>query len=364
SASDTTNNVCNADLHQLLSNIFSKWIIMKKKRKKDSELPFPSSFALLGNLIKYHVKDKQLLIHHPPEYVGPPVQFLCDYHNEDLEMGKEHYQWALKFIHKMANIYPNDESSNDGVLECNFYSFSILCLLAEIKNKIGTAGPWVCVLEAVYVEKPIIDPLTDLISLISTNIRDHAEQIDSKFTKFTMVFPYPNQYKQQDTTIEFTYEKKLRYYERVYELCSEIGKASKLLYISKEVVYSFYIVMIDYVKAKPLYNCNNLLSHDECKTVFEDIEEAISKLHKENIIFAYLCDSNILVNKSQDQYQGMLIDFDWAGEERIECYLSFMNEDINWPPGAEDRKKLSQEHDMYWLKLLKSNYLDESVELE
>ncbi|CAG8589155.1 16872_t:CDS:2, partial [Dentiscutata heterogama] len=104
-----------------------------------------------------------------------------------------------------------DNSSNDGVLECNVYSKSVLCLLVEMKNKIGTGGcdptvqaeasyakyytqkkngemlqwcnwlsfllclarPWVCILEAVYVEKPIIDPLTDFISLISTNNRSH-----------------------------------------------------------------------------------------------------------------------------------------------------------------------------------------------
>ncbi|CAG8490654.1 15329_t:CDS:2 [Dentiscutata heterogama] len=47
---------------------------------------------------------------------------------------------------------------------CNWLSF-ILYL----------AGPWVCVLETVYVEKPIVDPLTDLIPLISTNIRYHTE---------------------------------------------------------------------------------------------------------------------------------------------------------------------------------------------
>ncbi|CAG8778432.1 8652_t:CDS:1, partial [Ambispora leptoticha] len=142
-------------------------------------------------------------------------------------------------------------------------------------------------------------------------------------------FPYPNRYKQQDITIEFTYEKKLvdqpdkllwkaitkdgreivvkftwRYNQRAHELCSEIGKAPKLLYINKEVVDGFYMVVMDYVKAKPLYNCGSSLTHDECKTIFEDIEEAISKLHKENIVFADLRDSNILVNKSQGQYQG------------------------------------------------------------
>ncbi|CAG8832458.1 2781_t:CDS:2, partial [Racocetra persica] len=163
--------------------------------KKIQSYLSPLSFALLGNLIKYHIKNKQLLIYHPPECVGPLVQvyhnvfnqFLHDYHNKDLEMGKEHYQWALKFIYKMADIYPSeheyskkfrekfrqlfgeelkiihldDESSNDGVLEYNFHSFT---------------RPWVCVLEAVYVEKPIVDPLIDLIPLIFTNIRDHAER--------------------------------------------------------------------------------------------------------------------------------------------------------------------------------------------
>ncbi|CAG8721699.1 10956_t:CDS:2, partial [Scutellospora calospora] len=38
----------------------------------------PSSFALINNLIKYHDKDKQLLIHRPPECVGPPVQVYND----------------------------------------------------------------------------------------------------------------------------------------------------------------------------------------------------------------------------------------------------------------------------------------------
>ncbi|CAG8850911.1 30048_t:CDS:1, partial [Racocetra persica] len=98
---------------------------------------------------------------------------------------------------------------------------------------------------------------------------------------------------------------------RAYELCSKIGKAPKLLHISKEVVDGFYMAVMDYIKAKLLCNCSNSLSHDEYKIVFEDIKEAISKLYKENIVFADLCDSNILVNKSQDQYQGMLIDFDW-----------------------------------------------------
>ncbi|CAG8821356.1 29826_t:CDS:2, partial [Racocetra persica] len=208
----------------------------KNVKKIRSYLP-PSSFALLGNLIKYHVKDKQLLIHHSPEYE------------------KKHYQWTFEFINEMADIYPSelerskkfkekfqqlfgeelkiicldDESSNDGILEYNFYSFSVLRLLAEIKNEIGTAGPWVCILGAVYIEKPIVDFLTDFIPLIPTNIRNHTERVAQLFKALCLgvnrlkeyygsianlqnsqqFFPYPNQYKRQNTTIEFTYEKKL-----------------------------------------------------------------------------------------------------------------------------------------------------------
>ncbi|CAG8815411.1 3563_t:CDS:1, partial [Racocetra fulgida] len=59
------------------------------------------------------------------------------------------------------------------------------------------------------------------------------------------------------------------------------------------------------------------LSHAEYKSILKDVKKAIDKLHEENIVFADLRDSNILVNKSQDQYQGMLIDFNWAGKEEI-----------------------------------------------
>ncbi|CAG8846342.1 13746_t:CDS:2, partial [Racocetra persica] len=121
----------------------------------------------------------------------------------------------------------------------------------------------------------------------------------------------------------------------------EIEKAPKLLYINKEVVDGFYMVVIDYVEAEQLYECDSL-SHDEYKVVFKDIKEAINKLYEKNIVFANLY-------------------FDWAGKGEVARYPSFMNhKHINWPPEAEDRKKLSCKHDVYWLELLKSKYLGES----
>ncbi|CAG8551173.1 4280_t:CDS:2, partial [Cetraspora pellucida] len=470
SASDKTNSVYNRHFSDL-DNYEEE---QQANIKKIKSYPAPSTFALLYNLIDHHVKDKQLLIHRPPECVGPSVQiyhnvfsqFLRDYRNEDLEMGREHYQWTLEFIHEIAKLYSSeadrsevfkekmcelfgedlitiqleDKPSNDGVLLCRVFSKSVLLLLIEIKNEIGTsscdptvqagasfakyytqktygealkwcnwpsfilclAELWVCILGTVYVEKPIVDPLTDFIPLIPTNNRVHAEQVARLFKALYLgvnrlkeyylsldkpisqnlqqFFPYPNQYVHQGTTVEFAYEGKLldhkllwkavtkdrqkiivkfawQYNQRAHELCSEIGKAPKLFYINKEVVDGFYMLVMNYIEAVPLYYCDSL-SHDEYKTILECVEEAINKLHDENIVFADLRDSNILVNKSQGQYQGMLIDFDWASKEGIECYSSFMNhKNIKWPPGAEDRKKLDWKHDIYWLKSLKTKYL-------
>ncbi|CAG8534579.1 7140_t:CDS:2 [Dentiscutata erythropus] len=410
--------------------------------KKIRSYPGLSFFALLNNLIDHHVKDKQLLIYCPPECVGPLVQiyynvfsqFLHDYLNEDLGMGREYYQWALEFIYKMAEIYTSesdhliefnekirelfgeelrtihleDNSSNDEVLECNVFSKSILRFFVEMKNEIGTGSCNSTVqagasfakyyTQKTYGEKPIIDPLMDFIPLIPTNNRAHAERVARLFKALHLgvnrlkeyylsldkpisqpnlqrFFPYPNQYEHQGITVKFTYEAKLldhkllwkaitkdgqkiivkfawQYNQRAHELCSKIGKVPKLLYINKEMVDGFYMIVMDYVEATPLYNCNSL-SYDEYKTILENIKEAIDILYKENIMFADLCDSNIFVNKSQD--------FDWASQEEIECYPYFMNhKHINWPPGAEDRKKLSRKHDVYWLELLKSKYLEQS----
>ena len=52
----------------------------------------------------------------------------------------------------------------------------------------------------------------------------------------------------------------------------------------------------------------------------------------------------------------MLIDFEWAGKEIINCYPPpFINhEQVNWPIGAEDDKPLKKEHDLIWLQRIRA----------
>jgi len=457
-----------------LSSIFTE---QQKNVKKIRGYPSPPSFALLNNFIDYQNKDQQLIIHRPPECVGSPVrfyhkvfnQFLDDYHNEELDIRKDHYKWTSEFIYEMARIYQSeperqkifnekirelfneelanisldDKSSNDGVLESIVHSRKVLRLLVEMKNEIGTggcdptaqaavsfakyytqdkkeamlklcncpcfiiglAGPWICILGAVYVEKPIVEPLTHFIPLIPTNDPPHRELIARLFKALRLgvdrlddfykslevfevsivnsqrFFPYPNLYKQGVTTVKFTYDEKLKdqgkllwkaetesgnkiilkftcnYNQKAHELCSKIGRAPKLFYVSKEEVYGFYMVVMEYIEAVSLFECNSL-RHEDYKTVLEDVEKTIKTLHKEKIVFADLRDTNILAVRSQEgQYHGMLVDFDWAGQEQSGCYPPFMNQEISWPPGAEDKQKLSWKHDEYWLNFWKSKYL-------
>ncbi|CAI2199703.1 4295_t:CDS:1, partial [Funneliformis geosporum] len=46
-----------------------------------------------------------------------------------------------------------------------------------------------------------------------------------------------------------------------------------------------------------------------------------------------------------------LIDFEWSGAVGTACYSHFMNHiAIRWPEGAEDRKKVTVEHDNIMLE--------------
>ncbi|RIB23829.1 hypothetical protein C2G38_2242409 [Gigaspora rosea] len=441
--------------------------------KKIQKYPSPSSFALINNLHEYHTHEQEILIYRPFNCIGIPLMlynsafsnFKTNFNNEDLPMDKDHYQWTLNCIGTMANIYYSeksrreefherlqellneyvkilvlDETSNDGCLDLNLHTFTVLYLLIEIKNEIGTgkcdpttqaaafyakfyaqkeyeqilkacnmpcfiiglAGPRICILGAVYVEKAAIEPLTGFEPLIFINDRIHLEKIARLFMSSRIgcndlkkyyeslsnsilktvdsqrFFPY---IRTAVNVGDFVYKERLfndphkllwkaetkkgqkiivkfshKYNDYAHKVCYEIGKAPELFFISN-LINGFYMIVMGYVEGQKLYDCDDL-DISEYKTIINDIEVAILHLHSKNIVFADLRDSNILVIKDENKtYHGMLIDFDWAGKNDVECYPSFMNHEIDWPKGAEDNMKLKKEHDMYWLDVLKKTYL-------
>lgn len=101
---------------------------------------------------------------------------------------------------------------------------------------LAIAGPWICVLGAVYLEKPVVEPLTDFILMLDhpeddgkrideltiffeslrlafrtlnnyyKNLRELDETDAEKIQRF---FPYRNQYQVDGDEIKFTYLYKL-----------------------------------------------------------------------------------------------------------------------------------------------------------
>ena len=114
----------------------------------------------------------------------------------------------------------------------------------------------------------------------------------------------------------------------------------------------------EYIEGKSLYDCD--LNHSAYEKIIKDIEEAVTLLHSKDIVFADLRDTNILVIKGEDvEYHGMLVNFNWAGVNDVDSYLSLMNPKIDWPSGAKDNMPLKKEHDIYWLDTWKvKDYVD------
>lgn len=140
------------------------------------------------------------------------------YTDEDSRQEEFHEQLRILFDQEVTVIKLEDKSSNEA-LTLSFYTHNLLYLLIEIKNEIGAggcdptiqaaasyakyyaqsknnkllkgcnmpcfiialAGPWISILGAVYVEKPVIELLTAFEPLIHINDLTHFEKIARLF---------------------------------------------------------------------------------------------------------------------------------------------------------------------------------------
>ncbi|RIB23830.1 hypothetical protein C2G38_1958848, partial [Gigaspora rosea] len=322
------------------------------------------------------------------------LHFKMNFNDKGLFMDKNHYRWTMNCIKAMSNFYSDkksrqqefnkrlqdlfdenvivqsdDNTSNDGYITLQVHSYTVLCLLIEIKNEIGTgrcdpttqaaafyakfyaheeyekalkmcnmpcfiiglAGPWICVLGAVYVEKPLIEPLTCFEPLIFINDRIHLEKIAQLFMALRMgcddlkkyygslsnstvdpqrFFPYV---RKVANVGDFVYKEKLfndplkllwkaetkdgqkiivkfsqKDNQYAHEICYEIGKAPTLLFVS-EMINGFCMIIMGYVEGQRLCDCD-YLDISEYEKIINEIENAILHLHSKNIVFADLRD--------------------------------------------------------------------------
>ncbi|CAI2193498.1 15207_t:CDS:2, partial [Funneliformis geosporum] len=150
---------------------------------------------------------------------------------------------------------------------------------------------------AVYVEKPLIEPLTSFEPLIFTNDRIHLDKIARLFRALRLGGDNLKTY----------------YNSLPPSVVTDVDPQRSLC--------GLYMIVMEYVNGQKLRDCD--LEDTERKKIINDIEVAINHLHTNDIVFADLRDSNILVIKDDDEkYSGMLVDFDWAGRDNAFTVLS------------------------------------------
>ncbi|KAG6884082.1 hypothetical protein C0992_007052 [Termitomyces sp. T32_za158] len=244
---------------------------------------------------------------------------------------------------------------------------------------LAIAGPWMCVFGAIYLEKAVVQPLTNYIWL-GGNIYDDIEQllmtarlfgalrtaISSLRTYYQGIakrlkernlqaeiseFPFITEYGSTKFTYisrlapdhpsKILYEAKLddghrvvvkftsRYHAEAHRLLAERGLAPKLHYAGTaggSLYGGRYMVVMDFFEGT--------MPHTFTEGQFNKVKEAIDLLHSHGIVFGDLRTPNFLA-KGEDV---MLIDFGWCGKEGEARYPVDMNVDseLGWAQGQSE----------------------------
>ena len=274
---------------------------------------------------------------------------------------------------------------------------------------IAIAGPWICILGAVFVEQVVIEELTGFIwigghaykdgelkwvtRMLAAlgdgigELKEYYSEVGALKTKEDMqrFFPFVRSYRIGDKVVRFSYEAYLvpkiaesqskaiflaresdgesdghivvkfvqTYHAEAHRLLAGEGRAPKLLYCSSEDdrfegLTGLTMIVMEHVKgemAHELYG-NGAVPGD----VLKEVEKAVGILHTKNIVFGDLRQPNIMIADGRV----MLIDFDWCGVHGEGMYPVSLNDsgDIDWHPEVKRGGVMMKEHDSYRLRMM------------
>ncbi|KAI0254034.1 hypothetical protein BJV78DRAFT_1188082 [Lactifluus subvellereus] len=327
--------------------------------------------------------------------------------------------------------------NSDGVIlqSCGPYSVNAYVAIRAIKNEIGTAntdpynqaslayrrywadssrddirtrcycpsiilaiaGPWLCVLGGIYLQRAVIQPLTDYVwlggdvfnadrlvfaarlftalrSAIST-LRTYYRSLDFSNAVVQTEMPDPFPFVQEYESKKFTYLSRLApedpgkllykarldnrlvvvkfvstYHAQAHRLLAEHRLAPPLHYAGTEhaggLTYGGrYMVVMDFIDGKPPVDS---LSNRQV----ERVRQAIELLHSHDLVFGDLRPPSILVKDESVTF----VDFDWCGRAGEARYPANLNSDVGlgWPMGVGPGSVMLKEHDLSMLEKLQS----------
>ncbi|KAI0250970.1 hypothetical protein BJV78DRAFT_1214991 [Lactifluus subvellereus] len=309
---------------------------------------------------------------------------------------------------------------SDGVIaeSCGPYSVHAYVAIREVKNEIGTAstdpynqaslayrkywadssrdgirarcycpnlilaiaGPWLCVLGGVYLQKAVIQPLTDYVwlggdafnadrvvfasqlftalkSVIST-LWMYYRSLDFSDATVQTEMPDPFPFIQEYESKKFTYLSRLapEYPGKLlYKARLQVDNRFVLHRLAPPLHYAGtehaggqtyggrYMVVMDFIDG-------NLLVDSLSKRQLERVKQAIKLLHSRDLVFGDLRLPNILVKDESV----MFVDFDWCGKAGEARYPATLNNDVRlgWPMGVGPGFVMLKEHDLSMLEKL------------
>ena len=244
-----------------------------------------------------------------------------------------------------------------------------------------------CILGAVFVDKVVIQELTDFVWIgghpyndnklksvtrILTALGNGIAELEDFYSKLSLhnpspdsqrFFPFIRHFLVGDRVVKFSYEAYLigsspesqskaiflaktepeegqgssrevvikfvqRYNPKAHRLLATARCAPDLLYYSKDDhdfpdLGGLIMVVMGYIDGKT--------AHDRYgnkplpRPIFDRIQEAVKILHDEGIVFADLRLPNIMITRNE---QAMLVDFDWCGVHGVDTYPVTLNDNI------------------------------------
>ncbi|QRV82359.1 kinase domain protein [Ceratobasidium sp. AG-Ba] len=269
---------------------------------------------------------------------------------------------------------------------------------------IAIAGPWMVILGAVFLDRPVVQPLTHFlwtgndpsrpleldylarvfrsVHLARTKLEEYYSTLSEVATNPGRFFPYITHFTDpHDRRVDFTYLKPLyqdypardkllflaetrtedgpkqivvkfvkTYNAIAHRKLAERFLAPALLYDGTahrqdQPGPDFSMVVMDFV---PGVDLSKFTVYPLPSFVSKKLTEALECLHADNIVFGDLRGPNVMIeNDSSGRPIGVkLVDFDWCGIHQEGKYPLSMNAEIDWASGMGPGMLMDKSHDI------------------
>ncbi len=273
---------------------------------------------------------------------------------------------------------------------------------------VALAGPWMCILGAVFVDHVVVQRLTNfiwiggdpynddelkLVTRILASLRTGIVELEIFYAGLSnsqkdsqRFFPFIRQYSVGEHVVRFSYQDYLvpktpdappkaifqatetesrrkivvkfvqRYNAEAHRLLASEDRAPKLLYCSTEDpnppdLIGLIMVVMEYIDGNTAHQ--HYGNQQLPQAIFDQVEEALRTLHASNFVFGDLRYPNVMITKDG---RVLLIDFDWCGVHEEHTYPVSLNDardttnSINWHPDVKRGGRMTKEHDIFMLK--------------